>query len=99
MTLGPFKINHGIGFDDGYTIQQNMFCSATYCKLSQTTCKSCIPRQLNSNFLIARPFGWIKKKNIERILTKLTLLVNFELKTHHTKFCDPSLKGGGAMGS
>ena len=42
--------------------------------------------------------GWSKKKNMPQILTKLTKVVDFELKTHLTKFCVPSSKDGGAVG-
>ena len=39
------------------------------------------------------------KENIPWISTELTWMVNFELKTHCIKFCDPSSKRAGAMGS
>ena len=38
------------------------------------------------------------KKNTFQILTKLTEVVDFELKPHHTKFFVPTLKEGGPVG-
>ena len=38
-----------------------------------------------------------KKKNIPRILPKLTDMVDFELKIYHTDFCETKSKVGGAM--
>ena len=38
------------------------------------------------------------KKNMPQILTKLTDMVDVELKIHHIKFCDHSSNADGAMG-
>ena len=37
-------------------------------------------------------------KNVPRILTKLTEVIDLELKTRHKKFCAASSKGSGAAG-
>ena len=49
-----------------------------------------------SKFIIYVRMEW--EKNIARIWTKLIQVVDFELKTHLTKFCTPSSNEDKAMG-